>query len=83
MIKEMKIMSLAKTIYQMDKNAVVDFASGDEKEVDACGGWHGIRQYNPFDNDNLIYIVGHYGGEACTWLYTISEYDSRIGDFCE
>ena len=30
-----------------------------------------------------MYIIGHYGGEACTQLYSISEYDPVIGKFYE
>ena len=82
-MKTMKIMDLARLVYQMGDNDVIDFASGDEERVAAYGGWLGIRKCNPFDNDNLIYLVGHYGGEANTWMYHISEYDEHIGDFCE
>ena len=81
-MKEMKIMDLARLIYQMDKGDVIDFASGDEDTVFFYGGWMGVQKINPFDNDNLIYIIGHYGGEAETYLYHISEYDEHIGDFC-
>ena len=80
---EMKIMDLARLIYQMDEGDVIGFASGDEATAERSGGWMGIQKLNPFDNDNLIYIIGHYGGEANTYLYHISEYDEHIGEFCE
>ena len=82
MYKEMKLMGLAKLIYETEEDTVIDFASGTENEVVCYGGWMGVKNINPFDNDNPIYLVGHYGGEADTWLYHISEYDDRIGDFC-
>lgn len=82
-MKEMKIMDLARLIYQMDEGDVIDFASGDEDTVERWGGWMVVQKFNPFDNDNLIYVIGRYGGEADTYLYHISEYDEHIGDFCE
>ena len=74
---EMKLYDLAKTVYNMEPNQVIDFA---DASIEA--GWYGIRQINPFDNDNLIYLVGTYGGECNTYLYNISGLDDRIGKFC-
>lgn len=81
--KEMKIMDLARMIFDMDKNKVIDFAAGTKEEVEQYGLWCGIRYFNPFDNENLVYVVGFYGGEGNTRLYNISEYDNYIGKFCE
>ena len=74
---EMKLYDLAKMVYNMEPNQVIDFA---DATIDAS--WYGIRQINPFDNDNLIYLVGTYGGECNTYLYNISGLDDRIGKFC-
>ena len=68
---EMKLYDLAKAVYNMEPNQVIDLADA-----------YGIRQINPFDNDNLIFVVGTYGGECNAYLFNISEYDDRIGKFC-
>ena len=73
----LKLYDLAKMVYNMEPNQVIDFA---DASIEA--GWYGIRQINPFDNDNLIYLVGTYGGECNTYLYNISGLDDRIGKFC-
>ena len=83
MTKEMKLMELAKFVNEMKVDDVIDFASGDEETVEWSGGWCGVKRIDAFDNDNPMYIVSHYGGEAEAVLYHISEYDPRIGDFCE
>ena len=82
-MKEMKLMELAKLVNDMKVGEVIDFASGDEDEVEHCGGWCGVKRIDEFDNDNPMYLVSHYGGEAECVLYHISEYDHRIGEFCE
>ena len=76
------LMDLAKLIYEMKNGEVIDFAAGTEDEIENYGGWFGVKECNPFDNDNLMYLVGHYGGECNTRLYHINEYDDQIGDFC-
>ena len=80
MEKEMKLMDLAYLISQMEIGSVIDFATG---SAEYCCGWIGIKRIDEFDNDNPMYLVGHYGGEANVVLYHMSEYDHRIGDFCE
>lgn len=79
---EMKLMDLAVIAYEMEENGLVDFTSGPEHMAGEYVGWYGIRKVNPFDNDNLMFLIGGYGGEANTYFYNISEYDDRIGDFC-
>ena len=81
MKKEMKLMELAAMVNNMGIGEVIDFAPGTEDEVEAWGGWCGVKRINEFDNDNPMYIVSHYGGEAEAYLYHINEYDHRIGDF--
>ena len=81
MKKEMKLMELAELVYKMKDDEVIDFAPGDEEEVEFDGGWCGVKKINEFSNDNPMYLVSHYGGEAEARLYHISEYDDRIGDF--
>ena len=83
MTKEMKLMELAKLVNEMKVDDVIDFASGDEETVECYGGWCGVKRIDVFDNDNPMYIVSHYGGEAEAVLYHLSEYDPRIGNFCE
>lgn len=83
MRKEMKLMELAAMVDAMKIGDVIDFACGTEDEVEACGCWCGVKRIDEFSNDNPMYIVSHYGGEAEANLYHISEYDHRIGDFCE
>ena len=82
-IKEMKLMELAEMVYNMKDGEVINFAVGTVDEVDQWGFWCGVTRFNKFDNDNLAYIVSRYGGEAEAYLYHISEYDHRIGEFCE
>lgn len=90
-MSEMKLMDLARVVYSVANDDYidehgsmrVDFAGGTEEETRRSYGWYGVIQFNPFDNDNYIFIIGSFGGEANTWLYTISEYDPRIGDFCK
>lgn len=81
--EKMKLMELAKLAYEMDKYETIDFANCSSEDVDYYGGWCGIKKANPFDNDNLAFMIGRYGGEANTRFYQISEYDAQIGDFCE
>lgn len=81
--KEMKLMELAAMVNDMEIGEVIDFACGTEDEAEWCGRWCGIKRISEFSNDNPMYIVSHYGGEAEANLYHISEYDHRIGDFCE
>ena len=80
---EMKLMDLAKLVYELPIGGVIDFANGNSEDVERCGGWCGIKRIEEFDNDNMMFLVGLYGGEANTRLYALSEYDERIGDFCE
>lgn len=82
MTKEMKLMELAKLVNEMKVDDVIDFASGDEETAKWSGGWCGVKRIDVFDNDNPMYIVSHYGGEAEAVLYHLSEYDPRIGNFC-
>ena len=82
MYSEMKLMDLARRVYEASDDEVIDFTNGDTVDAEFCGGWMGIKKINAFDNDNVILLIGLYGGEANTRLYAISEYDDRIGDFC-
>lgn len=83
MTKEMKLMELAAMVDSMKVGDVIDFAAGSIGDVEMYGGWCGVKRIDEFLNDNPMYIVSHYGGEAEANLYHISEYDHRIGDFCE
>lgn len=78
---EMKLVELAELVYKMKDGEVIDFAHGNEEVVEYWGGWCGVKKINEFSNDNPMYLVSHYGGEAEAYLYHISEYDHRIGDF--
>lgn len=78
-----KLMDLAKIVVDMKISDTINFANCDMDEVDRIGGWIGIRCVDFFDNDNIMYVIGHWGGEANAKLYHISEYDDRIGSFCE
>ena len=82
MIKEMKLMDLAKIVNEMNIGDVIAFANGDGEEAERNGGWCGAKRIDEFSNDNPMYLVSHYGGEAECVLYHLSEYDPRIGDFC-
>ena len=81
--KEMKLMELAKLVNDMKVGEVIDFANGDEEEVERYAGWCGVKRIDEFYNDNPMYLVSHYGGECECVLYHLSEYDPRIGDFCD
>lgn len=83
MYTEMKLMDLARRVYEANTDEVIDFVNGSGDDAEWYGGWMGIKKIEAFDNDNIILLIGHYGGEANTRLYALSEYDPRIGDFCE
>lgn len=83
MYKEMKLMDLAKLVYEMRSGETIDFANGTADEANWYGGWCGVKMIEDFGQDNLQYLIGHYGGQAYVKHYAISEYDERIGDFCE
>ena len=83
MYTEMKLMDLARRAYELDNGEVIDFANKGADEAEWYGGWMGIKRLNEFDNDNLQYLIGYYGGECNARFYAISEYDERIGEFCE
>lgn len=80
---EMKLADLAVLVSEMGHDDVIDFASGTMREVEAYGGWCGIKRSFEFDPDSEMFIIGHYGGDAYVRLYHISCYDDRIGDFVE
>lgn len=82
MEKEMKLMDLAKLVYEAKVNEYIDFSNGDKDEAGACAGWCGVKKIDAFDNDNLQFLVGSWGGECNVKHYAISEWDDRIGDFC-
>lgn len=81
--KEVTLMELATEIYNKGdalETEVIDFAVGDAEEVEQYGGWCGIRKvHDYFDADVPMYLIGHYGSEI-TLMYSISEYDHRIGE---
>ena len=81
-MKEMKLMELARLINNMKVGEVIDFANGTEEDAIRNGGWCGVKRIDEFDNDNLMYLVSHYGGQCECVLYHLNEYDPRIGDFC-
>lgn len=81
-MKEMKLMELAALVNDMKVGEVIDFGAGDIRDVQLYGSWCGVKRIDEFDNDNPMYIVSRYGGEAEAVLYHINEYDPRIGDFC-
>ena len=83
MCKEMKLMDLAYLVNQLEVGQVIDFAPGTKEDVEDFGGWCGVKRIDEFDNDNPMFLVSHYGGECECVLYHLSEYDPRIGDFCE
>ena len=78
-MREMKLIELATLVDDMKVGEVISFACGTEDE---CYDWCGVKRIDEFDNDNPMYIVSLYGGEAEAVLYHINEYDDRIGDFC-
>lgn len=82
MEKEMKLMDLAKIVYEAKLDEYIDFANGSIDEVESYGGWCGVKRIDAFDNDNLQFLVGAWGGECNVKHYAISEWDDRIGDFC-
>lgn len=81
-MKEMKLMDLAKMVNEMNVGDVIAFANGYKEEAERNGGWCGVKKIDEFDNDNPMYLVSHYGGEAECRLYHINEWDPTIGDFC-
>ena len=81
--EEMKLIDFGKLISEMEVGDTFDFANIDENEVERFGGWCGVKRIDEFDNDNPMYIVSYWSGEANARLYHISEYDPRIGNFCE
>lgn len=83
MYKEMKLMDLAKIVYKAKVGEYIDFLNGDKDEAFTYGGWCGVKRIEAFENDNLQFLVGHWGGECNVKHYAISEWDDRIGDFCE
>ena len=83
MYTEVKLMDLARRAFELGNGEVIDFANKTETGADWYGGWMGIKRIDEFDNDNMQYLIGYYGGECNVRLYTISEYDNRIGEFCE
>lgn len=80
--KDVTLMELATEVYNMGddlETRPIDFANCDADEVERSGGWCGIRKiHDYFDTDAPMYIIGHYGNEASTHMYSISEYDHRI-----
>ena len=82
-MKEMKLMDLAKIVWEMKVGNIIDFTEGTEMDAEAYGGWICIKRIDFCDNDNPMFIVSYYGGEANAVLYHLSEYDPRIGDFCQ
>lgn len=83
MLIQMKLMELAAMAEALELGETIDFTNDEaEDKYDTVEPWCGIRRIDVFDNDNPIYLIGMYGGEANTRLYHISEYDEHIGDFC-
>lgn len=82
MEKEMKLMDLAKIVYRAKVDKYIDFANGTKDDAATYGGWVGVKRITAFDNDNLQFLVGAWGGECNVKHYAISEWDDRIGDFC-
>lgn len=82
-IKEMKLIELGALVAKMEIGDVIDFRSGTIYEDRMIGDWCGVKRIDDFENDNPMYIVSKYGGEAEAYLYHLSEYDLRIGNFCE
>lgn len=82
--KDVTLMELATEVYNMGNDLEtrpIDFANCDADEVEWQGRWCGIRKvHDYFDTDAPMYIIGHYGSEASTHMYSISEYDHRIGE---
>ncbi len=76
-------MDLAKIVYKAKVDEYIDFVNGDKDEAFTRGGWCGVKRIEAFDNDNLQFLVGQWGGEGDVKHYAISEWDERIGDFCE
>ena len=83
MMKEMKLMEFAEYINAMKVGDILDFANGTEEDAEYYGGWCGVKRIDEFDADNPMYLVGHYGGECEVVLYNLSQWDPRIGGFCE
>lgn len=81
-MREMKLMELAELVHYMEIDEIIEFAPGNIEDIDRYGIWCGVKRIDEFENDNPMYIVSRFGGEAEAVLYHISEYDDRIGDFC-
>lgn len=81
--KEVTLMELAAEVYNMGddlETRPIDFANCDADEVEWQGGWCGIAKvHDRFDTYAPMYLIGHYGDEGSTLMYSISEYDLRIG----
>lgn len=80
---EMKLVELGKLVSKMKIGDVIDFANSDRNCTEYYGGWCGVKRINEFSPDCPMFIVGHYGGDGEVMLYQLSEFDLRIGDFCE
>lgn len=80
--KEMKLIDLAKMVNNLRVGECIDFCPGTAEDAERYGGWCGVKRISEFDNDNPMYLVSRYGGEAECVLYHLSEYDYRIGNFC-
>lgn len=76
-------MELAKLAYELKSGDWIDFVNGTEDDANCYGGWCGIKKIDDFDQDNLQYLIGSYGGIGYTHLYNICEWDPKIGDFCK
>lgn len=79
---EIKLINLAELVHYMEVGETIDFATGNNEDIDRYGIWCGVKRIAEFENDNPMYIVSRYSGEAEAVLYHINEYDPRIGDFC-
>ena len=82
MTTDLKLMDLARRVSEMEVGDTIDFANSDSDGAEWYGEWCGIKRIDVFDNDNMQFLIGHYGSEANTRFYQISEYDPQIGDFC-
>lgn len=83
MLKEMKLMDLAKMVNEMKVGDVIDFVNKNADEAEWYGGFCGVKRIDEFDNDNPMYLVSRYCGQAECKLYHLNELDPEIGDFCE
>lgn len=82
MYTEMKLMDLARRAYKLGIGETIDFSNKNADDAELYADWMGVKRIDEFDNDNLQYLIGYYGGEANVRFYAISEYDNRIGEFC-